>query len=139
VAIEFYTEKVDKPLLKYVALEEVIRNIIQFNSRKCGAVNIIFCTDELILETNRQYLKHDYYTDIITFNYSSKKVISGDLFVSLDTVKSNALLFDCSFEDELIRVVIHGILHLTGLDDKTEEQRSKMRENENYWMKSIIS
>lgn len=96
-----------------------------------GDINIIFCSDSFILELNNKYLKHNYFTDIITFDNSQDNVISGDLYISIDTVKSNAIEYAATFENELYRVIIHGILHLLGYDDKTKEQSIVMREMEN--------
>lgn len=100
-------------------------------NRKVGDVAYIFCSDEKILEINKQYLNHDYYTDIITFDYSEGSLISGDIFISIDTVKTNSEEFKVSFEAELKRILIHGILHLCGQDDKTPELRFEMTEKEN--------
>ena len=96
-----------------------------------GEISYIFCNDEKILEVNRQYLQHDYYTDIITFDYTEGDKISGDLFISLDTVRSNAEQFHQSYEQELHRVIIHGILHLCGINDKGPGEREIMEKNEN--------
>ena len=94
--------------------------------KSVGEVAYVFCDDEEILKVNRQYLKHDYYTDIITFDYCEGDLLSGDLFISLDTVKSNAELFGKTYEDELHRVIIHGILHLVGINDKGPGEREIM-------------
>lgn len=99
--------------------------------KKTGDIAYIFCSDERILEINKQYLQHDYYTDIITFDYSEDNIISGDIFISIDTVKSNSLDFGSDFETELLRVIIHGILHLCGQDDKSPELRMEMTRKEN--------
>jgi rRNA maturation RNase YbeY len=107
-----------------------IKTIAQRYEKKIGDVSYVFCSDEKILETNRTYLHHDYYTDIITFDYSANEVISGDLFISLDTVASNAEKFDARFEDELYRVMIHGVLHLCGIDDQSNEARMIMKQHE---------
>ncbi|EKD31185.1 MAG: hypothetical protein ACD_77C00371G0004 [uncultured bacterium] len=96
-----------------------------------GDINIIFCSDPFILELNNKYLKHNYYTDIITFDNSEDKIISGDLYISIDTVKSNAIEYSATFENELHRVIIHGILHLLGYSDNTKKQLNVMREMEN--------
>ena len=96
-----------------------------------GDIAYIFCNDEKILEVNRQYLQHDYYTDIITFDYDEDDVISGDLFISLDTVRTNAEQVGATYEEELHRVIIHGILHLCGINDKGPGEREIMEENEN--------
>ncbi len=94
--------------------------------KRVGEVAYVFCDDEEILKVNRQYLKHDYYTDIITFDYCEGDLLSGDLFISLDTVRSNAELFGKTYEDELHRVIIHGILHLLGINDKGPGEREIM-------------
>lgn len=96
-----------------------------------GSLNFIFCDDEYILSVNRQYLKHDYYTDVITFDYCEGNILSGDVFISLDTVKSNSLEFDTTYENEFHRVVCHSILHLIGFKDKTDPDSVEMRRNEN--------
>ena len=95
-----------------------------------GNINYIFCSDERELEVNRQFLGHDYYTDVITFDYSTASTLNGDIFISLDTVKSNAEMVGVSFEDELLRILIHGVLHLTGQGDKTPETKAEMTAKE---------
>ncbi len=100
-------------------------------NKKTGEITYIFCSDKYILKINNEYLQHDYYTDIITFDYSEKDSIAGDLFISLDTVKSNAEQFEQPFDTELHRVIIHGILHLCGQKDKTEKDSEEMRRKEN--------
>ena len=98
---------------------------------KVGDVNYIFCNDERILEVNREYLQHDYYTDIITFDYTEGNIISGDLFISLDTVRTNSEQFATEYEEELHRTIIHGILHLCGINDKGPGEREIMEAAEN--------
>ena len=95
-----------------------------------GNINYIFCSDERELEVNRQFLGHDYYTDVITFDYSTASTLNGDIFISLDTVKSNAEMVGVRFEDELLRILIHGVLHLTGQGDKTPETKAQMTAKE---------
>lgn len=108
-----------------------IKEVASRHGYKLGEITYIFCDDQKILEVNREYLKHDYYTDIITFDYTEGKVISGDLFISLDTVKSNSEKFSTSYEEEFYRVVIHGILHLCGINDKGVGEREIMEKHEN--------
>ncbi|MDP3443496.1 MAG: rRNA maturation RNase YbeY [Ignavibacteria bacterium] len=114
---------------------EWIKKVISEQSRSAGFslgdINIIFCSDPFILELNNKYLKHNYFTDIITFDNSQGNLISGDLYISIDTVKSNAKEYSVTFENELHRVIIHGILHLLGYDDKTKDQSNVMKEMEN--------
>ncbi|MDR2147180.1 MAG: rRNA maturation RNase YbeY [Tannerella sp.] len=107
-----------------------IKAIAAQNDKKVGDIAYIFCSDERMLEINQQYLKHDYYTDIITFDYSEKTMISGDIFISPDTVRSNAEKFGTGFENELYRVMIHGVLHLCGFRDKTPAEEKEMRRQE---------
>ncbi len=102
-----------------------------YQGRKVGNLNYIFCNDARILEVNNQFLGHDYYTDIITFDYSEPKVVSGDMYISLDTVQSNSLQFNSSYERELMRVIIHGVLHLCGINDKGRGERAIMEAAEN--------
>lgn len=107
-----------------------IRSIAADYNFAVGNINYIFCSDERELEVNRQFLGHDYYTDVITFDYTSGKTLNGDIFISLDTVRSNAEMVGAPFEEELRRIIIHGILHLTGQGDKTPETKAQMTEKE---------
>jgi len=104
-----------------------ISNVIQSENKNIGEISYIFCDDEYLLEINKQYLNHDYYTDIISFDYTEADVISGDIFVSIDRVKENALDFGVSFDNELKRVIIHGVLHFCGFKDKSKEEEETMR------------
>ena len=108
-----------------------VKRVADSYGRKVGDVAYVFCDDEEILRVNRQYLQHDYYTDIITFDYDEGDVISGDLFISLDTVRTNAEQLGVSYEQELNRVIIHGILHLCGINDKGPGEREIMEAAEN--------
>lgn len=108
-----------------------IKEVARRHNRRVGDLNYIFCNEEKILEVNIEFLQHDYYTDIITFDYSTKRKISGDIFISLDTVASNAELFAKDYDEEFMRVVIHGVLHLCGINDKGEGEREIMEQHEN--------
>ncbi|MDR1518396.1 MAG: rRNA maturation RNase YbeY [Dysgonamonadaceae bacterium] len=108
-----------------------IKQVAEKYGKKAGDVNYLFCDDERILSVNKQYLSHDYYTDIITFDFSGGGSVSGDIFISLDTVKSNSQKYQTDFVEELHRVIIHGVLHLCGLKDKSAEEAEKMRKAEN--------
>ena len=108
-----------------------IKDIIQQNKKELGDINYIFCSDEKILEINKEFLKHDYYTDIISFDYCEVNKINGDIFISIDTVKSNSIKYTPEFTEELHRVIIHGVLHFLGFKDKTKADAEKMREAEN--------
>lgn len=111
--------------LKFVAGSEL---------KTLGNVNIIFCSDNYILDVNMQYLQHDYFTDIITFDYCEGKTLSGDLFISIDSVRENSVFYGTEFRDELNRVIIHGILHLVGYDDHSDEDIKLMRSKEDYYL-----
>jgi probable rRNA maturation factor len=104
-----------------------------------GEITLIFCSDEHLLEMNRQYLDHDYYTDIITFDYSDGDEISGDLFISVDRVYDNAEMNGVSHENELRRVCVHGVLHLCGFGDKSDEEATLMRSKEDYYLDKYVS
>lgn len=108
-----------------------IRAVAKSYGRRVGEVGYMFVNDDKILEVNREYLGHDYYTDVITFDYDEDDVVSGDVVISLDTVASNAHLFNKTYEDELYRVIIHGILHLCGINDKGPGEREQMEAAEN--------
>ena len=129
--IQFITEDVKMPAIDKSKVKSWIKAVAESYGRKTGDVSYVFCNDERILQVNNQYLQHDYYTDIITFDYSTPSTISGDIFISLDTVKSNSEAFQTDYNTELHRIIIHGILHLCGNDDKTPELRALMTEKEN--------
>ncbi len=134
--INFFNEDIALPALDYNSLEKWIIKVIDAYRREAGSLNFIFCSDDYLLEMNKKHLNHDYYTDIITFNYCESNLISGDVFISLDRVKENASKFK-SKDTELLRVMIHGLLHLIGLDDHTEKEKLKMREAENKALEMI--
>jgi len=129
--IDFNFEEIDKPNINLDLVEKWISNVITRNSKSVGDLTYIFCSDEYLLEINKEYLNHNYFTDIITFNYCEGDVVSGDIFISVDTVLDNANTFDVSFDNELNRVIIHGILHLIGFDDKSDEDQDEMTRQEN--------
>ena len=117
--ISFLTDNIKMPKLDRKAVRTWITAVVAgYDNRKVGRLNYIFCNDDRILEVNRQFLGHDYYTDIITFDYSEPGVVSGDMYISLETVKTNSSKFGTSYDEELMRVMIHGVLHLCGIDDK---------------------
>lgn len=129
--ITYNSENVKMPPIRKRDTTAWIRRVAAAHNRKVGEIGYLFCDDEKILEVNREYLNHDYYTDIITFDYDEGEVINGDLVISLDTVRSNAALFGKSYEEELYRVIIHGILHLCGINDKGPGEREIMEAAEN--------
>lgn len=131
MAISFFAEDITLPSIKEEALRSWIKTVAETYGKKVGDISYIFCSDEKILEVNRRYLRHDYYTDIITFDYTAGNKISGDLYISLDTVKTNAEKFATPYDEELHRTIIHGILHLCGIGDKGPGEREIMEANEN--------
>ncbi len=131
--IHFHTEEISFTLKNKTHLKKWISTAIEQNERKIGEISFVFCSDRYLLSINQKYLKHDTYTDIITFDYSKSSTglpISGDIFISLERVKENAKKFSKKTDEELHRVMIHGILHLLGFKDKTAEQKKEMREAE---------
>ena len=132
--IRYYCEDISFNLKEKALNNKWLRTVAASELRKLGDINIIFCSDNYILDVNMKYLQHDYFTDIITFDYCEKNVLSGDLFISVDSVRENALFYGTEFTDELNRVMVHGILHLVGYDDHTEDEIKTMRSKENYYL-----
>jgi len=130
MAIVYETADVKIPKIKRRETTYWIKQVVAQLKKQAGDITYIFCSDAEILRINQFYLKHDYYTDIITFDYSEGDKISGDLFISIETVKTNSEKFKTGFDEELRRVMIHGILHLCGYEDKTPEKKKIMREKE---------
>jgi len=135
--IEIYFEDVNPINIYEKTLLLHLNSLIKNELKKTGEISVIFCSDEYLLKMNKEYLDHDYYTDIITFDYVEGKVISGDLFISLDRIRDNAEQFETSLIKEVYRVVFHGVLHLTGYKDKTEEEQKTMREKENFYLDEV--
>lgn len=131
MAVSYQTEGIQMPVIKKRETTEWIKAVATTYGKRVGEIAYIFCSDEKILEVNRQYLQHDYYTDIITFDYCQGDRLSGDLFISLETVKTNSEQFHTPYEEELHRTIIHGILHLCGINDKGPGEREMMEEAEN--------
>ena len=132
--ISYFTEDVKFVLKGKLLNNRWLKMVVESEVKRLGDLSIIFCSDPYILDVNLRYLQHDYFTDIITFDYCEGEKISGDLFISVDSVRENAALYGTTFEDELNRVMVHGILHLIGYDDHTKAQQKVMREKENYYL-----
>ena len=128
--VKFIAEDIEMPALDERKVSRWIRAVAADYGFSVGQIHYIFCSDERELEVNRQFLGHDYYTDVITFDYTSGQTLNGDIFISLDTVRSNAEMVGATFEQELHRIIIHGVLHLTGQGDKTPETKVQMTEKE---------
>ena len=141
--IEVLSQNVEKPVLDWGKVEQWIVEVAQRLGRRVGALTYIFCDDERILEVNRQFLNHDYYTDIITFDNTTGRLIRGDMFISLDTVATNAEAVEATYDEELMRVIIHGVLHLCGINDKGPGEREIMEAHENealkLWREAYVS
>ncbi|MBQ2341441.1 MAG: rRNA maturation RNase YbeY [Bacteroidaceae bacterium] len=137
--ISYNAEGVKMPAIKRRENSAWVKAVAASYGKKVGEIAYIFVNDKKILDVNRQYLQHDYYTDIITFDYSDDDTISGDLFISLDTVRSNAEQIGTTYEQELRRVIIHGILHLCGINDKGPGEREKMEAAEDKALNMIIN
>jgi len=137
--ISFHIEEVNFELHDAHSIELWIKSVIQSYSCKLNVVNIIFCSDHYLHQLNVSYLNHDTLTDIITFPYASPPQIEGDIYISIERVQDNALIYKVSFEEELLRVIIHGILHLCGFTDKTKAEKEAMHQKENEALKQFVS
>ena len=136
--ITFQSEGIEHPQINEAELSSWIESVAKKHKRETGEISYLFCDDEKILEVNKEYLNHDFYTDIITFDYSEGNTISGDLIISLQTVESNSQMYQTDYSEELHRVIIHGILHLCGMKDTTEEDEKAMREAEDRALEMLF-
>ena len=135
--IEFFYEDTQPFKLKKARLKRHIKQLIINELKKAGDISVIFCSDKYLLDINTEYLNHNYYTDIITFNYVDGNTISGDLFISIDRVKENSVEFKTGWKNELYRVIFHGLLHLVGYNDKTPEEIITIREKEEMYLSEV--
>ena len=135
--ITFQVEKIKFNLKKKITIKLWIAKVLRLEKKQVGQINFLFTNDEEILKKNIQFLKHNTYTDIITFNYCKDKIINGDIIISIERVKENAEKFKSDFEEELKRVLIHGVLHLCGYNDKKTADIELMRKKENWALKQI--
>lgn len=136
--VNFLSEKIDFSLKNQKKIKNWIKEIIMEENFQAGDINFIFCSDEYIYEINKKYLNHDYYTDVISFDYTENKMINGDIFISIDRINDNAKEFNIPFEEELYRVIIHGILHILGYKDKLKKDLEIMRIKENLCLKKLM-
>lgn len=137
--VNLFFEDVDIPGLDPEFFVSWLSDCCQSEGKKLEEVNLIFCSDEYLLDMNVKHLQHDYYTDIITFDYCEEDLVIGDLFISKDRVEENARENKVSFENELHRVIVHGVLHLCGYKDKTESDEKLMRSKEDFYLSKIVS
>lgn len=135
--IELFFEEIQPFSIEQSPIQKYINLLIKKELKKEGDISIVFCSDDYLLEMNKQYLNHNYYTDIITFDYVENEIISGDLFISIDRVNENAQVFKNEMIIELYRVIFHGVLHLVGYNDKTDEEQRIMTEKENLYLSEV--
>ncbi|MDE5806751.1 MAG: rRNA maturation RNase YbeY [Muribaculaceae bacterium] len=129
--LEFFTENVEMPTLDFSKIERWVEMVAKDHGYEVGNLTYCFCDDQYILDTNRKFLNHNYFTDIITFDYTRRGRVGGDMVISLDTVRTNAEGLNVSYMQELLRVIIHGVLHLCGINDKGPGEREIMEKAEN--------
>lgn len=137
--ISFDTKDVEMPELDFSRINIWLGELASSFNKRIGNLNYLFCNDKEILRVNKKFLNHDYFTDIITFDYSVRDKVAGDIFISLDTVNSNARDMNINYSDELLRVIAHGLLHLCGIDDKGPGEREIMEANENKALESYYA
>ena len=138
MSIHFNFEEVDEFSLQRRNIKNWIKNAVVNENKNVGEIQYIFCSDAYLLNINKKFLNHDYFTDIVTFDYDEKNIISGDIYISIDRIKENADLYNVEFSNELLRVIIHGILHLIGYNDKSDSEQKIMTEKENYYLSKYI-
>ncbi len=132
--IRYYSEDIKFLFKNKIANNRWLKMVAGSEIKTLGDISIIFCSDNYILDVNLRYLHHDYFTDVITFDYCKGDKLSGDLFISVDSVRENAIEFGTEFDEELHRVIVHGLLHLIGYDDHTPEEQKVMRAKEDYYL-----
>ena len=135
----FHNEDVDFPIQQKNKKKRWLKDVIEHLDFKLGNISVIFCSDDYLLSLNKKHLNHNYYTDVITFNYCSNKTISGDIFVSVDRVRAFSIDTNTSFLSEINRVIVHGVLHLCGFDDKKPDEILRMRKLEDLYLTKLQS
>ncbi len=135
--IQIFFEDIPPVKFNKNLLKQNVKRLISNELKNFNEITVVFCSDDYLLKMNEQYLNHDYYTDIITFDYTENSVIAGDLFISVDRVRENAQKFNTHFVNELFRVVFHGVLHLAGYKDKTDDEQKLMRKKEDFYLEGV--
>lgn len=133
--VRYFTEDTNFAFKYKLLTKKWLKAVAENETKTIGDINIIFCSDNYVLDVNKQYLQHDYFTDIITFDYCEGNLLSGDLFISVDCVRDNSSFYGTDFENELNRVIVHGVLHLIGYDDHCDDDFKMMRYKEDYYLK----
>jgi probable rRNA maturation factor len=134
LSIKIFYDNIDFRVRGWRKVKGLIEKVILKEGKLSGDLNFILTSDDVLREMNIRFLKHNYYTDVITFDYSDKNRISGEIYLSIDSVKINAKNYEVSYSEELMRVIIHGVLHLCGYKDKSKEERKVMRSMEDFWL-----
>jgi len=138
LSFNFYYDNVKFRLRESTKIKSLLQKVIREEIRIPGDLNFIFTDDDRLLDINRNFLKHDYYTDVITFDYCEGNIITGEIYISIDRVRGNANNYKVSLKSEVLRVIIHGVLHLCGYDDNSEEGRNDMRKHEEFWLEEYL-
>jgi len=138
MSFQFFNEDVNLPFLNFAVISKILKQAVRTSKLKLGDINYIFCSDEYLLQLNKKFLDHDYFTDVITFDYSVNVLVSGDIYISTDRVRQNAGTYGQLYETELLRVISHGLLHLLKFNDKEDSEIEIMRLKESELIENII-